>query len=795
MVDIARLGLEIDSSQVKTANRELDRLEKRGASVQSRFKNMGRSAQQLGQSMSLYVTAPIVAGGAVAVKTASEYERLQVQLEVLVGSAEKAERVFNRLTEFAATTPFELEGITQANNLLLGFGFTTERAFEMLGTLGDIAAVSGADLKTLARITGEARAENKLLTRDLRQLVSNGVPIIKLLSESLGVAEGAIFDMASEGEISFERLVDAFEKATAAGGMYENGMEKLSKTMSGLWSNFIDATDQALSKLGNTVIGILDLKQVLRDVIAQIERATDWFNELEESQQRMIITLTGILAAAGPVIFMLGSLSLAIGAISPVVAGVAAAVAVGTAAILNNWEEVEKYFTTGGGAKMWDDLKSIVSGTIDLIKSIWMIFGEDVMRITSDAFQTILEIVESTLTKINNAVKFWSAVFNGEIKKALGIAVDDFQESFGNIWDILKKVLSLSWSVQPIRLWRSYLKNVFSESEEEAKDLNTKIANIFEQEGLQTEPWRFGVEWRFGDGLNSFENQAKETVENFVRGLDGIELPIKIPEDDMVGEMNRVLSELNDMLNDVDISLPDKIFPPGSVGELRKRMSELNDQIEYMNDPERIRKIQEEIDRLQAKIKELTGAAREQNDMARQLGFTFSSAFEDAILSGNSLRDVLAGLLDDIARIILRIKVIEPLTNALGRYLGNLGSASGNTSGSADEMFGWGTGVPTTLQSMQPVGASQPYTGGGELHIPNMGGGSGSKSRSQSQSVKVIINNNTGAQIETRERRTQGGREVEVVVGRAVQNMFNSGKMDKVMSANYGVRRGGVNRG
>ncbi|HBQ60052.1 MAG TPA: hypothetical protein DD671_10630, partial [Balneolaceae bacterium] len=137
------------------------------------------------------------------------YERLQTQLEVLVHSAEKAEQVFGNLTEFASTTPFQLEGIVSANNMLLGFGLSVERTFGLLDTLGDIAAVSGADLKTLARITGEARAENKLLTRDLRQLTNSGVPILGLLADSMGVAESKILDMATAGEITFDRLIDA----------------------------------------------------------------------------------------------------------------------------------------------------------------------------------------------------------------------------------------------------------------------------------------------------------------------------------------------------------------------------------------------------------------------------------------------------------------------------------------------------------------------------------------------------------------------------------------------------------
>lgn len=49
------------------------------------------------------------------------------------------------------------------------------------------------------------------------------------------------------------------------------------------------------------------------------------------------------------------------------------------------------------------------------------------------------------------------------------------------------------------------------------------------------------------------------------------------------------------------------------------------------------------------------------DDATRQLGFTFQSAFEDAIVRGEKLRNVLAGIAQDIARIVLRQTVTTPL--------------------------------------------------------------------------------------------------------------------------------------
>ena len=62
------------------------------------------------------------------------------------------------------------------------------------------------------------------------------------------------------------------------------------------------------------------------------------------------------------------------------------------------------------------------------------------------------------------------------------------------------------------------------------------------------------------------------------------------------------------------------------------------------------------------------------DDATRQLGFTFQSAFEDAIVKGEKLRNVLAGIAQDIARMIIRQTVTTPLA---GLVMGGVSSLFG----------------------------------------------------------------------------------------------------------------------
>jgi hypothetical protein len=57
---------------------------------------------------------------------------------------------------------------------------------------------------------------------------------------------------------------------------------------------------------------------------------------------------------------------------------------------------------------------------------------------------------------------------------------------------------------------------------------------------------------------------------------------------------------------------------------------------------------------------------------ARELGLTFQSAFEDAIVGGKSFGDVLKGLADDLTRLIIRKSITEPLATMASDAIGPL---------------------------------------------------------------------------------------------------------------------------
>lgn len=283
-------------------------------SMSASFDKVSQSLKQNAQSIKNVgsTLAPMsVAMGGVAIKalsSAANFEKLQMQMEVLTGSAEKGQEVFKKLVEFAAATPFELDELVKANNTLMGFGMNSKDAFNALKMIGDVSAVAGGDLQGITVAFGQAAASGRLMGQDLLQLVNNGVPIIDMLAKSMGVANSQIKDMVSNGDITLPVLIKAFRDATSEGGKFNKGMEKLSTTLGGVYSTLKDSVNIAFAELGSEMAKSINLRQLIRDLSDFASKLTEKFKALSPDAKKFITYAVLIAAVLAPVLFVLGSL-------------------------------------------------------------------------------------------------------------------------------------------------------------------------------------------------------------------------------------------------------------------------------------------------------------------------------------------------------------------------------------------------------------------------------------------------------------------------------------------------------
>jgi len=201
------------------------------------------------------VGASILAIGIAAVKTAADMEMLEVQFEVMLGSAEAAAALMEKLKTFAAATPFALKDLAQGTQTLLAAGIEAENVVGVMRMLGDAAQGNNEKLQSMALVYGRIQQKGKASLEEINMLVERQVPIIKTLTNQLGLdTPEALFKLISAGKVTSKDMTAAFQTMTSEGGVFFKGMEKQGQTFLGLLSTMKDNITFVLADIGKKLL-------------------------------------------------------------------------------------------------------------------------------------------------------------------------------------------------------------------------------------------------------------------------------------------------------------------------------------------------------------------------------------------------------------------------------------------------------------------------------------------------------------------------------------------------------------
>jgi tape measure domain-containing protein len=197
-----------------------------------------------------------------------------------------------RLNEFAAKTPYEIEGISSAARQLLASGTDIEQVTEQLQYLGDIAASQGVPIEEIAAIFSKVQAKGKVELESLNQLAERGIPIFKALSEATGLPADAL----GAGAVSVEEFTATLRGMAQEGGMAYMAMDNLSQTAAGKFSTAMDSLKMAAASIGELLLPYITA------AIDKVTEMADKFQALDEGTKKMILTIAGVVAAIGPLV-------------------------------------------------------------------------------------------------------------------------------------------------------------------------------------------------------------------------------------------------------------------------------------------------------------------------------------------------------------------------------------------------------------------------------------------------------------------------------------------------------------
>ena len=192
------------------------------------------------------------------VNITGEFQQLEVAFTTMLGSEEAANTLMQQLVKTAATTPFDLKGVSQGAKQLIAYGIEAKDVNKTIVELGNIAAGLSIPLNDLVYLYGTTMVQGRMFTMDLRQFQGRGVPIADALAKQFGVAKEKIAGLVTAGKVTSKEFKAAIESMSADGGKFANLMDKQSQTIVGKISNIGDAIDMAMNNFGESNSGIIN---------------------------------------------------------------------------------------------------------------------------------------------------------------------------------------------------------------------------------------------------------------------------------------------------------------------------------------------------------------------------------------------------------------------------------------------------------------------------------------------------------------------------------------------------------
>jgi tape measure domain-containing protein len=271
------------------ANRALD-------SVSARADKVSGAISSLGSTMSVGLTAPILALGAGVIKTAADMESLRLGLASVAKGSDTTEAQLKRLKEVAKLPGLGFSEAIQGSVRLQSAGFSAQLAERSLKAFGNALATVGkgkADLDGVTLALSQIASKGKISAEEINQLAERVPQIRVAMKAAFGTADTEVLQKAGIGAEEFvTRVVAQLEKLKQVSGGTKNALENLGDALK-------ESADRIGSKMLPAVNAILPKLESLAGLAGD---AVDGFTKLPNEVQNTALALGAVTLAAGPVI-------------------------------------------------------------------------------------------------------------------------------------------------------------------------------------------------------------------------------------------------------------------------------------------------------------------------------------------------------------------------------------------------------------------------------------------------------------------------------------------------------------
>ena len=366
--------------------------------TQAKMKKFGKGLKKMGSTLSTGLTAPLLGFAALSIKAFDTQAKAEAKLlTALKGRVDVQQKLIAQAKDLQTTTLYGDEATIEAQSMLAMFGLTEEQILMLIPAIQDFASGMGLDL----------------------------VGATSLVSKSVATSTDALKRYFATG---LEPTMSVQEKAITLTRTLNQQFEGQAATAAKVGAGALIQLKNQLGDISEEIGGTLMPHVVV--FATKIKNLAHKFDDLTTSQKKNIVKWGGILAAIGPVVTILGMMTIAASALLPVLGKIGLflaanpfvllAVAIGvtiTKMILLN-KEAKKYSDEMGAVKeaQFQANQEIADATIEVelltekIKSENTSLAEkeqalkDLQKISSLHYGG-LTLAKDDIVKLDNATK------------------------------------------------------------------------------------------------------------------------------------------------------------------------------------------------------------------------------------------------------------------------------------------------------------------------------------------------------------------------------------------------------
>ncbi|EGQ3575718.1 phage tail tape measure protein [Staphylococcus pseudintermedius] len=417
-------------TQQRALNTSMGKLGAKLSSWGPKLQEIGRNMQSIGRSMSLYVTAPVVAGFGAAVKKSIDFDDSMRKVKATSGATSgEFQQLRDKALEMGAKTKFSASQSAEALNYMALAGWDTKEMMTGIDGVMQLAAASGEDLGAVSDIVTDSLTAFGLKAKDsghfadvLAQASSKANTDVRGLGEAFKYAApvaGALGYTVEDTSIAIGLMSNAGIKG-----------EKAGTALRTMFTNLAKPTKEMKNQMDELGVSITDSQGnmlPMRDVMDQLRGK---FKGLSKDQQ----------ASAAATIFGKEAMS-------------------GALAVINASDEDYKKLTksidnsAGASKRMADEMEGGIGGSIRRMKSAIESLAISIGDVLAPYIKRLAEWVANAATKLNEMPKGTQKVVVGlglvaaaigPLLVTLGVMVSTIGASFKVLGPLFKGIGKLT---------------------------------------------------------------------------------------------------------------------------------------------------------------------------------------------------------------------------------------------------------------------------------------------------------------------------------------------------------------